>query len=811
MAKYVCIHGHFYQPPRENPWLERVEAQEGAAPYHDWNHKITAECYAPNSASRIMDSQNKILAIVNNYALISFNFGPTLLSWLEREAPEVYRSILEAEIKSRSIFSGHGSVIAQAYNHVIMPLANRRDKKTQVIWGIRDFVSRFKRPPEGMWLPETAVDLETLDIMAEEGIAFTLLAPHQASSFRILAGGDWIDVADGNIDTRRPYLCRLPSGKSISIFFYEQQISNGVAFSNLLSSGDDLAKMIIGAFSEDEQEDQLVHLATDGETYGHHHKFGEMALSYCLHNIMEGGQARITNYCEHLARNPPAHEVRIRENTSWSCSHGIERWRDDCGCSVGGVVCQEWRKPLREAMDWLRDSLSPLYEEEASKYLTDPWHARDDYIAVILDRERGNVEAYLKRHSRRELSTEEKTTVLRLLEMQRNGMLMYTSCGWYFDDISGIEAIQVMKYASRAIQLASQVSGIDLEPGYLERLRWANSSRGSIEDGEKIYLRLVKPEVVDLMKVGVHYAISAIFNSHGGEATKVYSYTVKDELLLPMKADRSVLLIGRSNITSDITWESKIASYAVLWLGGNTIYGGARSDMSPQDFDSARSELQNAFKEGEVHRIMATINDRFKAHASAPCSIRDLFKDKQVEIINRILRAPLQKAMDSYTQIFNESHSSMQALADLGAKPPLELQAAAEVIFTKQVIDLLGKEKINLVRLEAAVREIKNLRMELGKELIALEAQRRIEADVDALLKDPNNTEGARSLERLIGLLLEMDLPMNLWRAQNKWYFLVGLLKSGDADKIVSTPNSPWPDSILRISEYLRVRVYWAG
>jgi alpha-amylase/alpha-mannosidase (GH57 family) len=807
MARYVCIHGHFYQPPRENPWLERVEMEEGATPYHDWNQRITSECYAPNAASRIMDSQDMILAIINNYSLISFNFGPTLLSWMERESPEVYRSILEADVKSRSYFSGHGSALAQPYNHIIMPLANRRDKKTQVIWGIRDFSTRFKRQPQGMWLPETAVDTETLETMAKEGIEFTLLAPRQASSFRRLDGGDWTDVKEGSIDTRIPYLCRLPSGKSIAIFFFNQEISNSVAFSKLLSNGEEMANAILGAFSEDPPGDQLVHLATDGETYGHHHKFGEMALSYCLHNIRESGRAIITNYGEHLARSPPKHEVRIQENTSWSCSHGIERWRDDCGCSVGSSPCQVWRRPLREAMDWLRDSLSQLYEVEASKYLHDPWSARDEYIFVILNRARGNVEAFLKRHSRRDLSQEEMTTVLRLLELQRYAMLMYTSCGWYFDDISGIEALQVMKYASRSIQLAMEVSGIDLEEDYLERLRPARSSRSDFASGEEIYLRLIKPEVVDLMKVGAHYAISSIFNSHSGITSEIYSYAIKDEAFFPAKAGKSTLLIGRSKIISNITWENQIASYAVLWSGGNMIYGGARPDMSLEQFYLARDDLQHAFMEGETNQVMASITDRFKAQTCAPYSLKDLFKDKQVEVINKTLLVPMAKAMDYYSQIFKESRSSLETLTGLGAKPPLELQVATDVIFTKEVIALLAEGKVDLARLESIIHEIKNLRMELGKELIALEAQKRIESDVDALAKDPQSIEGLRDLERLISILFRMDLPLNLWRAQNKWYFLVGLLKSAGVSGQAGTKNSPWPDPILRISEYLRVRV----
>ena len=242
MSRFVCIHGHFYQPPRENAWLEEIEVQDSAAPYHDWNERVSAECYAPNAASRILDTRDRIVDIVNNYASISFDAGPTLLSWLESSSPDIYRAILDADKEARARFRGHGTAMAQAYNHIIMPLATSRDKRTQVIWGIRDFESRFCRKPEGMWLPETAVDLESLDIMAGEGILFTVLAPHQALQVRSLGGGEWRDASRGRIDPKKPYLCRLPSGRTIALFFYDGPISHDIAFGDLLRNGEDLAK-----------------------------------------------------------------------------------------------------------------------------------------------------------------------------------------------------------------------------------------------------------------------------------------------------------------------------------------------------------------------------------------------------------------------------------------------------------------------------------------------------------------------------------------------------------------------------------------
>ena len=464
--RFVCIHGHFYQPPRENPWLEEIERQPSAVPYHDWNERITAECYAPNAEA-------------GNYARISFNFGPTLLSWMEKKKPELYRAVLESDRQSMRNFSGHGSAIAQAYNHIILPLANRRDRVTQVAWGIRDFEIRFGRKPEGMWLPETAVDVESLEILAEQGILFTVLAPHQAL---------------GPVDTRQAYTVSLPSGRKIALFFYNGDISRAVAFEKLLASGEQFARRLAGAFDPAQQGPQLAHIAADGETYGHHYKLGDRALTACLLALENSGAARVTNYAEYLSKHPPSKEVEIAEKTSWSCSHGIDRWWAHCGCSSGAHPewNQEWRTPLRNGLDQLRDAAVPLYEREAGKLFADPWAARDRYIGVVMDRSRPSEEAFFKEQMGRVPAEPERTTALKLLELQRNALLMYTSCGWFFDDISGIETVQVLQYAGRVIQLASELFGQDLEPPFLEILALAKSNVPEQGDGRRVYEAFVR-------------------------------------------------------------------------------------------------------------------------------------------------------------------------------------------------------------------------------------------------------------------------------------------------------------------------------
>ncbi|MGB1121445.1 MAG: DUF3536 domain-containing protein, partial [Saprospiraceae bacterium] len=387
-SKYVCIHGHFYQPPRENPWLETIEYQDSAHPFHDWNERINVECYAPNAASRILDDNGLIREIVNNYEKISFNMGATLLSWIEEKDPETYQKILDADKASMAHFSGHGSAVAQVFSHLIMPLASDRDKRTQVRWGIDDFKYRFNRMPEGIWLAETAVDTPTLEILAEEGIKFTILAPRQAKAFRKIGEENWNALGHAEVDPRRAYWCNLPSGKKIALYFYDGRVAQDVAFNNLLANGKALAGRILETIDHSTDEPQIANIATDGESYGHHHRYGEMALSSAIHHIEQQDNVKLTNYAEFLELCPPTYEIQIHENSSWSCVHGVERWRSNCGCHTGGGHNwhQEWRSPLREALDWLNDELIEIYEAKAGQFFDDVWAVRDAFIEVILNR-----------------------------------------------------------------------------------------------------------------------------------------------------------------------------------------------------------------------------------------------------------------------------------------------------------------------------------------------------------------------------------------------------------------------------------------
>jgi alpha-amylase/alpha-mannosidase (GH57 family) len=488
LTRYLCVHGHFYQPPRENPWTGEIGVEASAAPHRNWNERITEECYRPNAQPVAREGGEPLPP---NYSRMSFNFGPTLLAWLDARAPDVSAAIRRADRDARERFSGHGSAIAQAYNHVILPLANARDRRTQVYWGIRDFEHRFGRSPEGLWLPETAVDLATLEVLAELGIRFTILAPEQALRVRRLEPGhEWADVSGARIDARRPYEVRLPSGNRIAVFFYDGPASHAVAFGALAEGGDALARRL-ASLASDAPAPQLLHVATDGETYGHHHRGGEVALAEALDAIERSGFARLTSYGEFLSLHPPKDEVEIQENTAWSCAHGLGRWRDDCTCRTGqnpGWV-QVWRGPLREALDRLRDALAVVFEQRGAEIFADPWVARDASIELVLDPSPEAFDDLLRRHASRPASDGERRQARRLLEMQRHAMLMYTSCGWFFDDPSGLETTQILRYAARAIELAPAQDRSPIEEDFLRDLENVRSNDPEAGNARQIYER----------------------------------------------------------------------------------------------------------------------------------------------------------------------------------------------------------------------------------------------------------------------------------------------------------------------------------
>jgi alpha-amylase/alpha-mannosidase (GH57 family) len=789
--RFVCIHGHFYQPPRENPWLETVETQDSAAPYHDWNERICAECYATNGAARIQNGKNQITRILNNYARISFNFGPTLLSWLRDNAPRTHRMIVDGERRSRRSYKGHSSAMAQVYNHIIMPLASRRDRITQIRWGIADYQYHYGAPPDGMWLAETAADTETMELLAEHGIRFTLLAPHQCKRIRLLkpstsaaipAGADasgigssteapWTDTAHATVDTTRPYVMRFASGKSLGVFFYDGPMSRAIAFEGLLDSGENFAARLKAGFKEGTQP-QLVHVATDGESYGHHHKHGEMALAYALRLLEQDKTVKLTNYGNYLAQFPPEYECEIVDDTSWSCAHGVERWRSNCGCSSGRPGWnQEWRGPLRQALDELRDAITPLTEEEGAKLFKDVWAARDGYIQVILYRTDESADLFFMEYQNHGLTAGERVRALELMEMQRHAQLMYTSCGWFFDDISGIETVQVIAYAARVLQLAKVVFGeraTGLEAAFVTRLAEAKSNIAAEGDGARIFNEKIRPMELGLEQVAAHYAISSMFSSFG-EETELFCYRVRRISYDVYTSGRGRLALGRVHIASAITGERDSFSFAVLHFGDQNITAAVKPymDSDADAFTEFSALAADQVQKADFPDVIRLI-DRYYGHVDY--SLTSIFSDEQRRIVQLILNSTLWDIENSLTTIYEDHASLLRFLSQAGLPKPPALTLAASFAINAGLRRALEGEPIDLATMRSLLQLAKTDQVPLETATLSYIADQRMKRAMVELQLSAGSLEALDRALTLARRLGEMPFDLNLWQAQNIWY-----------------------------------------
>ena len=810
--KYVCIHGHFYQPPRENPWLNTVEVQDSAYPFHDWNERITAECYSRNSAARILGDEGQIQDIVNNYSRMSFNFGATLLQWVKIKAPKVYRAILKADKESQERFSGHGSAIAQAYNHLIVPLANARDQQTQVIWGIRDFESRFGRNPEGMWLPETAVNTETLEVLAEHHIQYTILSPYQAKRVRKLGEKgekSWKDVVGARVDPRNAYQCNLPSGKSIVLFFYDGPISQGIAFEGLLNDGAAFADRLIGQLNLEDKEGypQLMHIATDGESYGHHHRYGEMGLAYCLHQIETDEQAQLTVYGEFLENHPPEYEAEIIENTAWSSTPHLERWSEDGGGNTGGRPDwnQKWRKPLRAAFDWLRDELIVVFEREMSAFVEDPWAVRNAYIDVILDRSQANVADFIARHTTRELSPTDKVTFLKLLEAQHHALLMYTSCAWFFDEVTGIETIQDILYAARAMQLSQDITGVDYEPKFLELLAKAPSNIPEFENAAVAYERFVRPSIVDMNRVGAHYAVSSLFSEYA-EKSRVYSFDTQLENFEKHSAGKYQLALGSAVLRSEVTWEEENITFAVLHLGDHHLFGGVRTFLEEGAYQKMHDEVLDSFRNSRVHEAIVLLDKHFGMHNY---SFWHLFKDDQKKILHQVLEETMSNVESAFRQIYENNYSILQAMKALSIEPPRPLKDAGEYTINSKLHHLLESEKIDIAALNAVTENMESLDVSIDQVGLSHLAGERINALVERIRQNPEDTARMFKAVAYIQACFKAHLEPDLWYAQNVAFDIhrTTYQKMLERTEMHDPEAQQWVDTFTRLFKVLNIRV----
>ncbi len=739
--------------------------QDSAALYHDWNERVAQEYYAPNARARLLDGEGRIQRIVTNYSRMSFNFGPTLLSWLKAKTPEIHEAIVEADKQSREHYSGHGSALGQCYNHMIMPLANARDKRTQVHWGIRDFAARFGRKPEGMWLPETAADNASLEALAELGIKFTILSPIQARRvWKLETNAGWQDVNGARVDRTQPYLVKLASGRDIPVFFYGAPIAQGIAFEHIMNDGGRLGNRLMGAFIEGSDHDQLVNAATDGESYGHHFKYGDMALAFALSSIENDATCKLTIYGEFLESHPPTHKVEIHQGSAWSCSHGVGRWKENCGCNSGRAGwSQEWRGPLRQALDWLRDQLAPVYENEGRKYFKDPWQARDEYITVILDRSPEIIGHFFAQQAAHNQDESEQLMALRLLEIQRHAMLMYTSCGWLFDEISGLESVQVIQYAARAIQLSSLIPGMDLEPGFLKILEHARSNTSENENGRVVYEKFIKPAVMTREKVAAHYAISSLFEAYP-EAARIYSFIARQMDRQLFTAGSASLALGSVKIIFVVTRMSDVFQYVVANLGDHNLTCGIRSGLSQDEFRKMDQALQEAFERADFPELIRLTDRHF---GEAHYCIKNLFRDEQHKVLNQILTTTREKIHNTYRLLTDRYATLTRFLNDLHVQPLKALVPATEFLLNSELRRQFENGHTDAERVKSMIAEVQTNKAMLDKESLAYAVKKHL----DNLSKEfENSTEDFEVLRRIsASATVKQSLPLsvNLWKPQN--------------------------------------------
>ena len=770
MKKYVCIHGHFYQPPRENPWLGTIERQESAYPYHDWNQRIDAECYTPNTAARVLDEAQFIVDVLNNYEYISFNFGPTLMQWLERNSPKTYEKIVAADTASVHRYGGHGNAIAQVYNHIIMPLATRKDKEIQVRWGIEDFRYHFHRDPEGMWLSETAVDIETLEVLADYGIKFTILSPYQAKRFRRLGEKDWVDVR-GGIDGRFPYLCRLPGGKSIILFFYDGPVAQDIAFGGLLNSGEAFFQRLLSIANAplifDSIDALMVNIATDGETYGHHHKFAEMGLAYALKKIMDSPELEILNYAAFVERYPPFLEVEIHENTSWSCAHGVERWRSNCGCKIGagnGSWDQQWRAPLREAVDFLRAETDRILNERLAVWVASPDELLARYVDVMLrpiDRD-----SWLVENVGDGLKQEEISEILRLLEAGKFSLFIFTSCAWFFDEISGIEPVQILTYAARCIELLESLGYEDIEDQFVRILAKAKSNIEEFGDGAWVYHNFAKVRRKSMEEIGAHFAICNLFMPKEEATSIIYNYWVDNEEFYRDAFNDYQISAGRMEVRSLVTLERRRFEYAVLYTGAHDVRCSLKGEFEDVVFDAFLSAVSDAFREHNLTELVRAMDNYLgKAYYGMDVVLTD---DRQ-KILDFIVRDTLVHFEETFDSLFEAYQGFFQGLRSLNYSLPFGLTVVVQQVLNKRLKSLLQHRSLDdevYSQIMALLGEIDmyGVSVEVGQIRGYLEA---ILGDLVERLARGVDKETLSSLLRLMEILNRIKIQVNLWEIQN--------------------------------------------
>jgi alpha-amylase/alpha-mannosidase (GH57 family) len=776
----LVIHGHFYQPPRENPWTEEVAAEPSAAPFHDWNERIAAECYRPNGWARVLDEHGRVRDIVNNYAHLSFNVGPTLMSWLETHASDAYERILEADRE-------RGGAMAQAYNHPILPLSNERDVRTQIRWGIADFEHRFGRRPAGLWLPETAVNDEVLRILIEEGVRFTILAPNQAVAVRALDEDEWIDVSDGSIATGPPHRWLHPDdhNRSIDLVFYDGPISHDLAFGLTGLSSYELVRRVVDAAADGTP----VVVATDGETFGHHHKFADRALAYAFTHEAPTAGVRVLNTAELVEEVPATHEVRIRES-AWSCVHGVRRWKEDCGCSTGGEPDwnQAWRAPLRQALDVLRDHAIEVFERRGSAVLRDPWAARDAYIDVMLGRR--SIDEFLDDHRGGE---HDDVVALSLLEAQRHALLMYTSCGWFFNDLAGIETLQVLRYAARVIDLLDEIDEHPPVDYLLDVLAKAQSNDPDEGDGRAIWQRHVEPTRVDAERVVAHIALVHVLERQDPPAI-VGPFEVINHGGALVERGPLVGCGGRLMLTHRRTRRRTEHVYAAVHMGGLEVFGATRPPDPGRD-EQLFEEVARAVRSGaRVSTVLRLLAEGVGPHEFG---LDSALPDAADQLVASAARQLIDRFAATYEQLYADHRPRLNALMTAGYPLPPELRAPAEFALARRLEEEIASvgDDVSSDSFQAAqeiVREARQGGFQLASTRAAALMSRTLLTAVERVVEKPDDARADVALG-LLRLTRELRMSIDVDRAQE---VVFGALRSGHGG-----------DSLRRLGDALGIAV----
>jgi alpha-amylase/alpha-mannosidase (GH57 family) len=807
MGIHLVIHGHFYQPPRENPWTGQIERQESAAPFHDWNTRITEQCYRPNASSRVLDEHGRIQDIVNNFERMSFNVGPTLFAWLAEAAPDVVAALRAGDRCSRSRL-GHGNAIAQAYNHMILPLATRRDRWTQIRWGLFEFQHRFGRPAEALWLPETAVDRLTLELLVEAGMRYLILSPAQAARWRPMGEGRWTTAAEAELDPRRPYRWLLrdragrPQGdRGLDLCFYHSPLSRGISFQHYLRDAGLLADQITEAGQG--CHEPLILIATDGESFGHHERFGDMCLATLSQREAPRRDFASTNLAAYLETHRPTWEVELQPESAWSCSHGVARWTRDCGCSTGGGPGwnQRWREPLRRGLDRLRDALATIYQEDAAALLREPWAARDAYVELLLDRSDAAREAFFSRHQTHPLTAEEQAMALRLLEMQHQAMRMYTSCGWFFADLSGIETVQNLRYAWRAIELAAPFAPVDLEAILLEELGRARSNQEAHKDGRHIWEHAVRPA-----RAGAEEAVARLLLEGllGRDLAPQVRY--RWSLMPERHAAEEGLVLAGVRAVSEVTHEERRLIGAGRRHGPFGFLAGVAPWPTVNGWEGLVSEARIGF-DPEGRGLDAWAGRR----AARLLRLTDFLPDERQAILHELLtdtEAAQNRAVDA---LCAEALPAAEAMLEVGMGLPPWLQAVLEAGWSRRLVQHL--ETLEGVTDPARYAEAVDLAVQarhLGLRLDLAPASAHVAATLARRLDDLASRQEVGDWQDFLALLqvgTRLGLDLEERGLQDRMFVLLRTQAAALAERLRDVRETPYSlvSAMLAVAERLNL------